>query len=290
MGVVLNIFRRIQRWFREYDNIAKASGTQGGHQGTVGVEQPRKIGGVSGPVAFTKFLESPTSNSAAIPANYVRWVPHGETPVVAGRNIGGMIYLGTHQSVGGFHRGDSPFILPTLPVAVSRPNVSGDGMPYWPGYSDITPNARAAYLDWLATGRSDTRYGVGYVFLYFYGLERRFFVDSPDLQERLQIIAEVDRLLQIYGENRSVRRYFEVFLDGARASVGSDGELEPRYSTAVYELPLGLRVTIGRKAGQGQSLDADWLLSWFFAHPDYTLRTAALSRISRIPRAVSRTL
>ena len=39
--------------------------------------------------------------------------------------------------------------------------------------------------------------------------------------------------------------------------------------------PLGLRVAIGRKAGEGQSLDADWLLSWYFAHPDYTLRTAA---------------
>lgn len=275
MGVILNIFRRLKQWFREYDNISKTSGTQMGQPDPVGVEQPTKREGVSGPVVFSKVLESPTSNTAAFAANSVRWVSHGETPVVAGRNIGGMIYLGPDQRVRGFHRGIKPFILPTLPIAGSRPNISGDDMPYWPGYSDITPNARAAYLDWLATGRSDTRYGVGYVFLYFYGLERRFFVDSPDLQERLQLISEVDRLLQIYGENRSVRRYFEVFLDAARASVGPDGELEPRYCTAVYELPLGLRVTIGRKAGQGQSLDADWLLSWYFAHPDYTLRTAA---------------
>ena len=194
---------------------------------------------------------------------------------MAGRNIGGMIYLGTDQRAGGFHHGNRALILPTLPVAGSRPDISGDSMPYWPGYSDITPSARAAYLDWLATGRSDTRYGVGYVFLYFYGLERRFFIDSQDLQERRQIIAEVDRLLQIYGEHRSVRRYFEVFLDAARASMGSDVELEPRYCTAGYELPLGLRVAIGRKVGQGQSIDADWLLSWYFAHPEYTLRTAA---------------
>ena len=54
-----------------------------------------------------------------------------------------------------------------------------------------------------------------------------------------KLFAEVDRLLQIYGENRSVRRYFEVFLDAARMSLGSDGELEPRYSTAAYELPTG---------------------------------------------------
>ena len=37
-------------------------------------------------------------------------------------------------------------------------------MPYWPRYSEISPSARAAYLDWLATGRSDLRYGVGHVF------------------------------------------------------------------------------------------------------------------------------
>ena len=162
-------------------------------------------------------------------------------------------------------------------------------MPYWPRYSEISPDARAAYLDWLATGRSDRRYGVGHVFLYFYGLERRFFIDSPDTHERRLIIEEVDRLLQIYGDNGSVRRYFEVFLDAARASLASDSELEPIFRTAGYELPLGLRVALGHKADQGQRLDANWLLSWYSAHPDYSLRTAA-SRASSEFQALFRIL
>ena len=40
-------------------------------------------------------------------------------------------------------------------------------------------------------------------------------------------------------------------------------------------MPLGLRVVLGRRAGDGLPLNADWALSWYCAHPDYALRTAA---------------
>ena len=205
----------------------------------------------------------------------LKWVNYEQSAVVAGRNIGGMVYLGPDLRQGALSATWKPTIVPTLPVAASGPDISGDGMPYWPSYSEIGPSARAAYLDWLATGRSDRRYGVGHVFLYFYGLERRFFIDSSGPHERRIIIDEVDRLLQIYGDHRSVRRYFESFLDAAKVSLASDEELKPRFWTAGYELPLGLRVALGRRAGDGLPLNADWALSWYCAHPDYALRTAA---------------
>ena len=205
----------------------------------------------------------------------LKWVNYEQSAVVAGRNIGGMVYLGPDLRQGALSATWKPTIVPTLPVAASGPDITGDGMPYWPSYSEIGPNSRAAYLDWLATGRSDRRYGVGHVFLYFYGLERRFFIDSSGPHERRIIIDEVDRLLQIYGDHRSVRRYFESFLDAAKVSLASDEELKPRFWTAEYELPLGLRVALGRRAGDGLPLNADWALSWYCAHPDYALRTAA---------------
>ena len=205
----------------------------------------------------------------------LKWVNYEQSAVVAGRNIGGMVYLGPDLRQGALSATWKPTIVPTLPVAASGPDITGDGMPYWPSYSEIGPNSRAAYLDWLATGRSDRRYGVGHVFLYFYGLERRFFIDSSGPHERRIIIDEVDRLLQIYGDHRSVRRYFESFLDAAKVSLASDEELKPRFWTAGYELPLGLRVALGRRAGDGLPLNADWVLSWYCAHPDYALRTAA---------------
>ena len=208
---------------------------------------------------------------------------------MAGRDIGGMVYLGPDPSRGLSYRPSRPVIVPTLAVAPSGPDISGNSMPYWPSYLEISPQARAAYLDWLSTGRSDRRYGAGHVFLYFYGLERRFFIDSPSTDERRIIIGEVERLLDIYGDNRSVHHYFEAFRDAARASMAPDHELKPTYTTSGYELPLGLLVAIGRKAGNGQTLDADWALSWYYANPDYTLRTAA-SRASYEFQALFRIL
>ena len=274
----MNIFRIFQRWLNELSGNARAGRA---------VRQQRRTRGSPPSAAPSSTLQKPVSTGTRevirsyqeqtrTPAvTALKWVDYEEKAVVAGRNIGGMVYLGPDPRRGGLSAASRPTIVPTLPVAASGPDISGDGMPYWPGYSDISPSARAAYLDWLATGRSDRRYGVGHVFLYFYGLERRFFIDSPGPHERCIIIDEVDRLLQIYGDHRSVRRYFESFLDAARASLATDDELKPRLWTAGYELPLGLRVALGRRAGDGLPLNADWALSWYCAHPDYALRTAA---------------
>ena len=274
----MNIFRIFRRWLNELSSDARTGR---------GISQQRRARGSPSSAAPGSTLQKPVSTGArevirsyredtrTPPVTALKWVNYGETAVVAGRNIGGMVYLGPDQRRGGSSSTWRPTIVPTLPVAASRPDISGDGMPYWPGYGDISPSARAAYLDWLAAGRSDRRYGVGHVFLYFYGLERRFFIDSPDPRERRIIIDEVDRLLQIYGDHRAVRRYFESFLDAARASLASDDELKPGFWTAGYQLPLGLRVALGRRAVEGLPLNADWALSWYCAHPDYALRTAA---------------
>ena len=89
------------------------------------------------------------------------------------------------------------------------PDWAGACLGYWPSYDQLTPEGRAAYLSWLSWQRSAPNFPIGYVFLYFYGLERRALIDgsmSPVAQqERLWILGEVERLLTIYGpENRLV--------------------------------------------------------------------------------------
>ena len=184
---------------------------------------------------------------------------------VAGREILGMIYLGSESTRGGPAWEDNSFIDPNLPVALGRPDVAGDSLSYWPSYGGISPQARAAYLDWLADGRRDKRYGVGYVFLFFYGLERRFFVDSPPEEEKHALLAEVENLLRTYGSSRSVQGYLGTFLDAARVVLDTEYEVEIRLEGPGYELPLGLRVAIGRMTRDGNSLTADCLLAWYSA-------------------------
>ena len=147
-------------------------------------------------------------------------------------------------------------------------------MHYWPNYSTIDSRSRATYLDWLGSGRSDTRYDVGYVFLYFYGLERRVFVDKEDEQERGDIVAEVRRLLEIYGYNHSIRRYLGAFID-ATSLLDSRDYSQPVFEHDGYEIPAKVLLAVGRMVARSEPLTADWLLSWYLCHPETRLRTPA---------------
>ncbi|MCZ0945415.1 MAG: TerB N-terminal domain-containing protein [Gammaproteobacteria bacterium] len=205
----------------------------------------------------------------------VRWIPPEGDTTVAGRSIGGFVYVGSEETQDGWHGTGGMAIDPRLPVAKAGTDFVGESMPYWPCYSDIDRGARATYLDWLVGDRSDKRVGPGYVFLYFYGLERRFFVDNPTRKENELILAEVERLQSLYGENGSVRRYLGTFIDTARLVLNPEGDAEATFQHSGYELPLGLRVAIGRKLRDGRPLDSDWLLAWYVADPNKWLRTPA---------------
>ena len=79
----------------------------------------------------------------------------------------------------------------------------------------------------------------------------------------------------MYGDNRSVKGYLGTFLDAAQATAGYEDRTEPSIERASYELPLSVRATIGRMSREGLPIGADWLLRWYVAHPDYSLRTPA---------------
>ncbi len=75
---------------------------------------------------------------------------------------------------------------------------------YWPKLSELQPHQVGNYVAWLAGGRQEPNIDLGYVFLYFYGLERRALVDGEDI---LPIAQEVVRLMGKYGHSRSFRGY-----------------------------------------------------------------------------------
>ncbi len=231
------------------------------------------IGGEDEPTSNTHRKSQTKSRRSS--REETRWAQPGEVVTVAGRAIPGMVYLGSGSASLSRVWEGSPFIDPKLRVAADDPDVAGNSFSYFPRYGEIPPRARAAYLDWLADGRRDKSYGIGYVFLFFYGLERRFFVDSPSEDEKRALVAETERLLGIYGENRSIQGYLGMFLDTARVVLAKDDELEPCTESSGYRLPLGLQVAIGRMTKRGVALNADWLLAWYSAHPDYSFRTPA---------------
>lgn len=210
------------------------------------------------------------------------WKPAGVAIEVQGFSIPhGMAYLGRGLASVGGGSAEPALIDPGLASDRRRIDWVGDGLDYWPSYSHIPPGSRAAYLTWLADGRRARDVPMGYPFLFFYGLERRVLVDARHLPaaaaEVPGIRAEVEQLREAYGANHSFRSYSTSFLGvidtlwpGAGPAV-----MTSHSSDRTWELPIELRVRIGRSLAAGEPLPASLAFAWLLASPEVSMRTPA---------------
>ena len=238
-----------------------------------------------------KFYSTSASHQSSAPSHAIpkaptgfgegRWVPPGESVVVAGVNLpGGMLYVGGRLTA---LNGDSEPCLISGQHTVARVgNYRVRQMGYWPSYAEASPEERRAYLNWLSEGRSNPDCDIGYVFLFFYGLERRVIVDSRNAPavrtDWLAIIVELRRLLAIYGgKSGSFNRYASELLSWIELA----GQSNQLYKQPVpdfqrtYELPRYLRLALGQAAIDRAPLSAHLALTWLRLSPECYLRTAA---------------
>lgn len=209
------------------------------------------------------------------------WVPKGEVVTIAGRQIGGMVYVGVPPHIKSSYYGERcrAYIDPAQHVAQFGSDKNGEKLPYWPSYADIPSVCRATYLDWLASGREDASIDPGYMFLFFYGLERRFMLDDASLEEKQEIVDEVARLKAVFHESHSVQRYLGDFLDIARVTAmnGATSD-DPALRQSIlenhnWEVPTTLKVLLGGLIAEDKPLDAELLRLWFVCDPQASLRT-----------------
>jgi hypothetical protein len=228
----------------------------------------------SRPVGLGTGPERTPSRKTAQAAGKPRWIGD-PTPM----QIGGVPFIAEMTYVGHGDRYAYPrnnaLIDPTYWVATEG-DPEGKTLSYWGSYQDLHQTARRTYLEWLAGGRSDPAAPIGYVFIYFYGLERRLLHDGSR-EDAPRLAAEVRRLLEIYGEDQSFRNYAERFLDVAELLAKDTAEpVVPTVALASHwEMPLRVRVYLGALLAQSQPLRADDALLWVLAMPDCYLRTPA---------------
>ena len=215
------------------------------------------------------------------------WIPPGQTIQVAGTTIsGGMVYVGT-SLMAPSGSNDPCLIDPSKPVSARGDSAKSD-MGYWPSYSEISSTSRRAYLNWLAAGRSDPNADIGYVFLFFYGLERRAIVDAsqlPQAQADWPIIAEeLRRLLVIYADkSASFKSYASELLNWVSMATRPSKmyELPVPDLPRTFDLPLYLRLAIGQAAMDKAPIPVHLALAWIRRDPSTSLRTPA----TRCPEA-----
>lgn len=216
------------------------------------------------------------------------WKPQGIPIKVANVTIdAGLLYFGSGlSSIGSRSTLEPALINPNLPVdKLAAANYQQHLLSYWSSYSEISPEARAAYLKWLLQGRSDPLADIGYVFLYFYGLERRALVDATTDSianaELPHIVQEAGRLLEIYQNNPSFRGYATGFLEFLKVDCPETFAPKqylaspPDFKPTNWSLPLTLKLVLGQLAMDNEPVPARWAYAWLMADPTIRLRTAA---------------
>jgi len=224
-----------------------------------------------------KASRPPKEKRRSKPAKWHGWGQHVN---IQGYNISdGLVYVGETLRGTDAYSADACLINPKLKLSPSESWEGDEEMGYWPQYAHISAKCRGAYLKWLANGRSEPEAYIGYVFLFFYGLERRLFIDGQNKgiseNERSEIVNEVSRLLEIYGGNRSFRGYasnllaMEWVLYQTNRPIPSYIDLDDRYCSVPFQVVLAQYV-VG-----GNSIPAGIALQWVALHPEFGLRTPA---------------
>jgi uncharacterized tellurite resistance protein B-like protein len=202
------------------------------------------------------------------------WKAHSDIVEIAGLRIaGGWIYVGTSLPRSDGRCQENCLINPNLPVGRSA-DAAGVHLDYWPSYSDLKPSSRRALLEWLAGPRADPATPIGYVFLYFYGLERRLMLEAISIEEGAELTAEVRRLVSIYGDNQSFNHYASALLSALGFRNGA-ALSEVDFQGYGYEVPIGLLVALGQRAKEMRAIEPDLLHAFARAHPQTRLRTPA---------------
>lgn len=218
----------------------------------------------------------------ALQTRDAKWIPAGE-PITVARTVlpGGMLYVGSSLPSPNGVGMDPGLINPSLSVA-NDGDYRERQTNYWPSYSNISPTARRAYLNWLASGRRVPDADIGYVFLFFYGLEHRVFIDlahlSPPSAELNTILREVEDLIKVYGgTSNSFTRYGNALANAIRL-ICAEGKL---YGSPLPPLkndgdvPLYLRVALGQAVQDGVAISSQLALAWLRNSATVNLRAPA---------------
>lgn len=211
-----------------------------------------------------------------------RWVGADEMVSVGGIEIkGGFFYVGSQLSGLGGYGTEPSLVDPALAINVSSPDYLGEQVSYGCSYNDISPESRAAYVKWLAGDRTGPEVHLGYVFLYFSGIERRLLVDDENRvipgHERDALILELRRLKNLYGYDRYFNGYVTNLLSHVWVLNHQNDDARPDFDLLVMEKEFtsAFEFLLSSTVKKGNPVDNELALAWVKTHPDLSLRTPA---------------
>lgn len=208
-----------------------------------------------------------------------KWIKSGESFTIQGKTFtGGNFYFGGKLSSLEGYGTEASLVDDSLEIENKPYTYEDESLGYWPKFVSLTPKGRGAFLSWISGNRCDPETPLGYVFIYFYGIERRITVDSikqaVDDSEFKALFDEVLRLKDIYGSSRSFSNYSIRLLEIMcllRPHVVSHPDLEkiPQWDSLLFKHRLATTVN------DEKPIPAEIALAWIRFYPDYNLRKPA---------------
>ena len=211
---------------------------------------PTVTSSIPSPVVTIEYKINRSISRSTMPGtNEVQWASNEDLLEIAGYRIEHPM---TYWAAGKTRIAEASCIEKNLPVGKPISEPIG-ALGYWPRYENMTPGQRGNYLSWLASGKQGQLDDIGYAFVYFYGLERRVFIDGKDVD---LIIPEVVRLLCRYPESGSFNGYLSRFIAFSAARMGLRSITNDGFALCFDQAPL---------KGYSEDLLAV-ILGWFYQH------------------------
>ena len=165
-----------------------------------------------------------TEQKRIIPFNQKNIVPHkhaAQFVIVSDKNpsqiVSGMkfkinfdVYSGGVNGIN-IPEADPSTVFKKLPVKKPSNPPTVEPLPYYPAYSQITPEQRWIYLDWLEDICRPIE--IGYVFIYYYGLERQLLSnDFEQVFDEMLILRQFHNNPSLIGYSDSALLYSSLYM------------------------------------------------------------------------------
>lgn len=112
------------------------------------------------------------------------------------------IGLAQVEIICGFSRNEPSLIYTNLPIKLPKNVTPTDKIGYYPSYRGLSSEQRYIYLEWLKNPFEKIDIDIGYVFLFYYGLERYLYLKKSE-----EAFKAILKLLSLYKENFSFYNY-----------------------------------------------------------------------------------
>lgn len=216
-----------------------------------------------------------------------QWIKARQEISIGSKTIAnGLFYYGGVLKGERFGETECSLVDDGLFIKDAEYNFVDNSLGYWPSFYSLSPMCRGAYIDWLASKRDAPDVPIGYLFLYFYGLEKRIinclnsnrslYRENAEIygNECAEICKEILRLKSIFKDNYSFNGYSSRLLNYVSIACPSvfcmsDAEIEDSIYSDVFKVKLAYT------AHNNEPLKPELAYAWIKNHPDYNLRTPA---------------